>query len=282
MSAPAAGLAVRCEEVVQIYPVAGTEVVALKGVDLDVAAGSSLALLGPSGSGKSTLLTILAGLLPPSAGRVWLGDREVGSLEPRELQQLRATDVGVVLQGASRNLLPYASAAQNVDFARRALPRKQRGDGRDARALLSVLELDHLANRPLHTLSAGELQRVALTAAVANEPGLLLADEPTSALDDESRDSVLDLLDRVNTRLGTTVVIVTHDHEVASRMGRQITMRYGRVGQEGRRGDTAYAVIGRDGALHLPENLLESWPPGTLVEVLPDDDGNLRLHRRSE
>ena len=279
MSAATAGLAVRCEELVQIYPVAGTEVVALKGVDLDVAAGSSVALLGPSGSGKSTLLTILAGLLPPSAGRVWLGDREVGSLKPGELQQLRASDVGVVLQGASRNLLPYASAAQNVDFARRALPRKQRGDVRDARTMLSLLELDDLADRPLHTLSAGALQRVALTAAVANEPGLLLADEPTSSLDDESRDSVLDLLERVNTRLGTTVVIVTHDHAVARRMGRQITMRYGRVGQEARHG-AAYAVIGRDGALHLPENLLESWPPGTLVEVLPDDD-DLRLRRRS-
>jgi len=279
MSAATSGLAVRCEEVVQIYPVAGTEVVALKGVDLDVTAGTSVALLGPSGSGKSTLLTILAGLLPPSAGRVWLGDREVGSLEPRELQQLRATDVGVVLQGAARNLLPYASAAQNVDFARRALPRKRRGDGRGTRSLLSLLELDDLADRPLHTLSAGALQRVALTAAVANEPGLLLADEPTSALDDESRDAVLDLLDRVNARLGTTVVIVTHDQAVAHRMGRQITMRYGRVGQEGRQG-AAFAVIGRDGALHLPENLLEAWPPGTLVEVLPDDP-DLRLRRRS-
>ena len=280
MTGPTAGLAVRCEEVVQIYPVAGTEVVALKGVDLDVAAGASVALLGPSGSGKSTLLTILAGLLQPSAGRVWLGDKEVGSLEQRDLQQLRATDVGVVLQGASRNLLPYASAAQNVEFAHRALPRKRRGDGRDARTLLSLLELDDLADRPLHTLSAGALQRVALTAAVANEPGLLLADEPTSALDDESRDSVLDLLERVNTRLGTTVVIVTHDPAVAHRMGRQITMRYGRVGQEGRHG-AAFAVIGRDGALHLPENLLESWPAGTLVEVLPDDEDHLRLRRRS-
>lgn len=273
------GLAVRCEEVVQIYPAADSEVVALRGVDLDIEPGTSLALLGPSGSGKSTLLNILAGLMTPSAGRVWLGDREIGSLPPRDVAQLRARDVGVVLQGATRNLLPYASPAQNVQFARGARSPGQHGTGRGAHELLSLLGLDDVADHPLHTLSAGALQRVALAAAVANEPGLLLADEPTSQLDPASRDAVLDLLARINAQLATTVVIVTHDPAVAGRMGRQITMRYGRVGQEGRHG-AEYAVVGRDGAVHLPEHLLDSWPPGTLVEVVTEDD-DLRLRRRS-
>jgi ABC-type glutathione transport system ATPase component len=129
-------------------------------------------------------------------------------------------------------------------------------------------------------MSGGEQQRVALAVAVANGPGLLLADEPTSQLDHPARDSVLDLLDSVNERFGTTVVVVTHDPEVGARLGRTVTMRYGRVGQEGRSGEQ-FAVVGKDGSVHLPDAVVADWPPGTHVLVEREGD-HVRLRRRPQ
>ena len=127
-------------------------------------------------------------------------------------------------------------------------------------------------------LAGGEQQRVAVAVAVANGPGLLLADEPTSQLDDPARDAVLDLLDAVNERFGTTIVVVTHDHEVGRRLGRTVSMRFGQVGQEGRN-DGQFTVVGKDGSVHLPDEILADWPPGTRVVVERDGD-HIRLSRR--
>ena len=159
-----------------------------------------------------------------------------------------------MLQGAGRNLLPYATAAQNVAFAQRSIGRSARRDLAEPTTLLRDLGLGDVAERPVAELSGGEQQRVAVVAAVAAGPGLLLADEPTSQLDTGGRDDVLDLLHRVNERFGTTIVAVTHDPEVGRRLGRTVTMRFGRVGRAGR-GDRQYAVIGRDGGLQLPDDL---------------------------
>lgn len=276
--APAGGLAVRCEELVHIYRTGDLDVVAVRGVDLVVERGERLALLGPSGSGKSTLLGMLGGLIPPSAGQVWVGDEEIGGLPERALLRLRAQRVGVVLQGAARNLLPYATPAENVRFAQRSLPRARRREAMRPTDLLEALGLGAVADRPVPLLSGGEQQRVALAVAVANGPGLLLADEPTSQLDHPARDAVLDLLDVVHERFGTTIVVVTHDPEVGGRLGRAVTMRYGRVGQEGRHGEQ-FAVVGKDGSVHLPDEVVADWPPGTQVLVERDGDA-LRLRRR--
>jgi ABC-type lipoprotein export system ATPase subunit len=273
----ARGLAVRCEEVVHIYRRGDTEVVALRGVDLDVAPGEAVAVYGPSGCGKSTLIGLLGGLLPPSAGQAWLGDREIGRMSPRDLLRLRAGTVATVLQGAGRNLLPYATPLQNVEFARRAVGRARRRELPTPAELLDRLGLGAVAHIPVARLSGGEQQRVAVVAAVAPGPGLLLADEPTSQLDAPSRDAVLDVLQRVNAD-GTTIIAVTHDPEVGERLGRTVTMRFGRVGQTGE-GGREYTVIGRDGGLQLPDRYLEAWPPGTLVDVVPDGD-DLRIRRR--
>ena len=274
------GLAVRCEELVHIYRTGDLDVVAVRGVDLLVEKGERVALLGPSGSGKSTLLGMLGGLIPPSAGQVWVGDEEVGGLPEHALLRMRAQRVGIVLQGAARNLLQYATPADNVRFAHRSLPRARRREVMEPRELLEALGLGAVADTPVPRLSGGEQQRVALAVAVANGPGLLLADEPTSQLDHPSRDAVLDLLDAVNERFGTTVIIVTHDPEVGARLGRTVTMRYGRVGQEGRRGEE-FAVIGKDGSVHLPDEIVAQWPPGTQVIVERDGDA-VRLHRRPQ
>ncbi|HET7899893.1 MAG TPA: ATP-binding cassette domain-containing protein [Candidatus Nanopelagicales bacterium] len=278
MTTTANGLAVRCEELVHIYRTGETDVVAVRGVDLLVAPGERVALLGPSGSGKSTLLAMLGGLVSPSAGRVWVGDDEIGGMSERERLRLRANRVGLVLQGAARNLLQYATPSQNVVFAQRSAPRDARSRLLPPHELLGALGLGAIADSPVPGLSGGEQQRVALAVAVANAPGLLLADEPTSQLDHPARDSVLDLLDTVNDQFGTTVVIVTHDPEVGARLGRTVTMRYGRVGQEGHQGEQ-FAVVGKDGSVHLPDEVVAEWPPGTQVVVERDGD-ELRLRRR--
>jgi putative ABC transport system ATP-binding protein len=265
------GLAVRCAEVVHIYRTGETEVVAVRGVDLSVRAGESVALVGPSGSGKSTILGLLGGLLAPSAGQVWIGDVEISRLSQRDLLALRADQVGFVLQSAARSLLPYATPLDNVRFAQGG-----RGSPR-ADDLLEALGLGHLADASLPTLSGGEQQRVAVAVAVANSPGLLLADEPTSQLDAAGRAMVLDLLDRVRELFGTTVLLVTHDSDVAARADRQVAMRYGRIGHEGHEGRQR-AVVGKDGAVPLPDEVLADWPPGTLVEVETDGE-TLRLRR---
>jgi putative ABC transport system ATP-binding protein len=282
MTAPAStvtangtGVSVSCRGLVYIYRLEGYDVVALAGVDLDISAGESVALLGPSGSGKSTLLSVLAGLLPPSAGRLIVGDRDMTKATDSELAQMRAGNVGVVLQGTGRNLLPYLSAEQNVRFAQRgAASRRNSPPVRDVLALVGLSGRGRGRLRP-QQLTPGERQRLALAVALANGPGLLLADEPTSQLDSRARDEVVAALESVR-QTGTTVVLVTHDPAVGGQMGRTITIRDGRVGAEGSRGED-YAVVGRDGSIHLPTDVLEAFPPGSLVEVLLAADGTARL-----
>jgi ABC-type lipoprotein export system ATPase subunit len=271
-------LSVQCDGVVHIYRASdGADVVALRGVDLAVRSGERVALIGPSGSGKSTLLTLLSGLLRPSAGRLRIGTTDLGSLDERALLRFRATGVGTLLQGAGRNLLPYATPEQNVRFAQQATRRRARRTLPRPADLLDSLGLAELRHRPLGALSAGEQQRVALAVAVANAPGVLLADEPTSSLDHRYREQVLDLIDLINTAFGTTVVVVTHDPEVGDRLGRTVSMRDGRVGAEGRRGEL-YSVVGKDGSVHIPDQLLADWPAGTLVRI-EDAGGDLRISR---
>ena len=170
------GVGVRCEGVVHIYPASGEgldDVVALRGIDLDVAPGEFVSLLGPSGSGKSTVLGLLAGVLRPSAGRVLIGPHDVGRMAPRSLARLRGSVVALVLQNPSRNLLAYATARQNVAFA--AGP-----SGRSPDELLEGLGLAALADRVTGRLSGGEQQCVAIAAALSSGAKLVLADEPTS------------------------------------------------------------------------------------------------------
>lgn len=262
-----AGLAVRCEEVVHIYRLSGNDVVALRGVDLEVDPGETVALLGPSGSGKSTVLSLLAGLLRPSAGRVLIGTNDIARMSERQLLALRSNDVGIVVQGPGRNLLPYATAADNVRFAQQAVPRRSGRRLLSPAALLDRLGLSGIARQRPASLSGGEQQRLSLAVGLATGPGVLLADEPTSQLDTESRDAVLDLLRTANIELGTTVVLVSHDPVVAHAMGRSVTIRDGRVGSEGRHGEE-YAVVGRDGSVQLPTDVLDLLPPGTLARVV--------------
>jgi ABC-type lipoprotein export system ATPase subunit len=282
------GIPVSCHGLVHIYRLEGNDVVALSGVDLDVAAGEVVGLLGPSGSGKSTLLNLFAGLLRPSAGRLHVGRHEIARMDEKGLARMRAVDVGVVLQGAMRNLLPYASPIDNVRFAQRGARSKRRRDQDELGAAWlpeprEVLDLVGLADESrtrLAALTPGQRQRLAVGVALAAQPGLLLLDEPTSQLDHEGRDEVLKAVTDINRDLGTTVVAVTHDPAVAQRLPRTVTIRDGRVGAEGRRGED-FAVVSRDGSLTLPPDILESVPPGSLLRVTVVDDGAVRLERTS-
>ncbi len=205
----------------------GVEVRALDGVDMAVARGDSLAIMGPSGSGKSTLLGLLGGLDRPTSGSLAFEGRDVARLSDDELARLRNQVVGFVFQNFQ--LLPRTTALGNV-----GLPLVYRGLGRAERRrrATQALEAVGLAQRLLHRpsqLSGGEQQRVAIARALAAEPAMLLADEPTGNLDSRSGDEVLELLARLRAERGVAVVVVTHDAGVAARFDHTLLVRDGRL-----------------------------------------------------
>ncbi|GAA4248167.1 ABC transporter ATP-binding protein [Dactylosporangium darangshiense] len=260
------GLAVACRRVVHIYRAEAGDVVALAGVDLSIGPGETLALVGPSGSGKSTLIALLAGLMRPSAGRVNIGTYDMGKLSDGEIARLRGTEIGVVLQGAARNLLPYASLHRNIWLAQRRAARTEGIKLDDPDRILDLVGLPGLGRSRIEELAPGARQRAALAVGIAAGPGLLLVDEPTSQLDTHGRDEVLEALETVNRERNTTIVVVTHDGDVGTRLGRAVTIRDGRVGAEGRDGQD-FAVVAGDGTVQLPPEVLGDFPPGTLFTV---------------
>jgi len=250
---------------VHIYRSEGHDVAALSGVDLSVDAGEVVGLLGPSGSGKSTLLALLGGLFRPSAGKIFVGGHELSALTPAQLDAFHARETSLLLQGARRNLIPYLTARENVAFAQaeaRRLGAQVVGVDRG----LDLVGATAFADAPLAHLSQGQLQMAALAVAMAPSPGVLLADEPTSALDRAARERIIDALLNVHREQGTTVVVVTHDPEVAERLPRTVTIRDGRIGGEGRSGQE-YAVVTADGFIPLPVHVREELPPGTLLRL---------------
>lgn len=276
------GVSVRCQGVVHLYRTfEGHDVVALQGVDLSVAAGERVAFLGPSGSGKSTLLTLLGGIQKPSAGRIFLGDVEISRMPEIQLSKVRASRVSTMLQGSTRNLLPYATARQNLGFARLAISGTDRKQTLSDEDLLEKVGLTDQIDQVVSTMSGGQRQRLALACAVCTGPELLLADEPTSQLSHEDRDDVIELIHSLGDEFGTTIIVVTHQPEVAATFPRTITMKGGRVGLEGRDG-AEYVVIGAEGVVHLPTHLAAEWPQGTLVRIEPETHDRLLVSKPRE
>ncbi len=208
---------VACRGVRVVYGEAANRVIALDRIDLAVEPGESVALRGRSGSGKTTLLHVLGGLLEPTEGEVeWLG-RPLFSLDAAARAKVRARGIAYVFQSA--NLLPYFTAFENVAFAVHA-------SGRDADPL-DLLELVGLADKADNLpaeLSGGEAQRVAVARALVQRPQLLLCDEPTGHLDSDTGERVLALIEAVQREFELTLVIATHDDEVAGRLERQVTL----------------------------------------------------------
>ena len=218
---------VRCVGVTHRYP--GTPAPALADVSFTVEPGARLAMLGRSGSGKSTLVTLLAGLHRPTEGQLLVGDVDLAEASERELLGLRGGVLSMVVQNPGRNLLLYGTAEDNIRFAQRSAPRRERASLPAPDSLLEQLGLGALAGRPVARLSGGEQQRLSIAVGLARTPGLLLLDEPTSQLDTASRDRVLDLLARVCASTGCTVIAVTHDPAVASALGASRTLVDGRL-----------------------------------------------------
>ena len=197
----------------------------LRGISLTIMPGETVALLGPSGSGKTSLLMVLAGLERPSAGRVELAGHNLGTLNEDGLARLRRRHVGIVFQ--SFHLIPTMTATENV-----AIPLELAGDHGAFAAAEAALARVGLAHRLRHypgQLSGGEQQRVAIARAFAAGPQLLLADEPTGNLDGETGRAVIDCLFTEHARLGTALLLITHDAELAARCGRAINLADGRI-----------------------------------------------------
>jgi putative ABC transport system ATP-binding protein len=208
------------------YHVGEIDVHALRGVNLSVARGEFLAVVGPSGSGKSTLFHILGGLTPPTSGTIHIDGRDLLAMTEAERTNLRKTGVGFVFQ--KYNLLPTLTAADNIEIARDIAGKNGPADPK-FEEILGLLGLKGRLHHKPRALSGGEQQRVAIARAIVNHPAILLADEPTGNLDTENSEAVLGLLRDLNTRLGQTILMITHNPEAAAYAHRTVKMRDGRV-----------------------------------------------------
>jgi putative ABC transport system ATP-binding protein len=214
-------------DVTKAYSNGVAPVRAVDDVSLTIQDGEFLVVAGPSGSGKTTLLQLLGCLDRPTSGEIVLHGRNVGSLGDGRLARLRLMTIGFVFQ--QFNLIPTLTAQENVEVA--LAPARVRRRGRHVRAsgLLARVGLAERARHLPSQLSGGEQQRVAIARALANEPRVLLADEPTGNLDSKTGDDILDLLRSLSEQQGKTVVLVTHDREIAARASRTVVMEDGRV-----------------------------------------------------
>jgi putative ABC transport system ATP-binding protein len=207
------------------FRVGEVDILALRGVDLDVGRGEFLAVVGPSGSGKSTLFHILGGLAPPTGGEVLIDGVNLRNLSENERTELRQKKVGFVFQ--KYNLLPTLTAHDNIAIAQSLGGTNSQPPGFDE--ILQLLGIRHRLDHKPRALSGGEQQRVAIARALVNQPAILLADEPTGNLDTANSDAVLAILRDLNKRTGQTILMITHNPEAAAFADRIVTMRDGRV-----------------------------------------------------
>ena len=261
-----------CENLVKIYKTKDLEVLALQGLELNVAAGELMAIIGNSGSGKSTFLNMIGGLDRPSAGRLIVDGKDLFKLSDRELVDYKRNTVGFVWQNNARNLVPYLTALQNVQLPMYFGSETQKKE--KALELLELVGMSHKRDSKLSQLSGGEQQRIAIAIALANSPKILLADEPTGSVDAKTGNYILDVFRELNEKLGLTVVIVTHDRMLSKKVNRVVAIRDGKVSSEmlmkqsyvdrlddlGAFDEThnEYAVLDKAGRIQIPREYLET------------------------
>ena len=220
---------VEANDITKVYQMGEIEVHALRGLSVNIAPGEIVSIMGPSGSGKSTLMNILGCLDRPTSGEYSLNGESVATLNDDQLAEIRNRGVGFVFQ--SFNLLPRATALANVELPMRYAVLNGRNRKQVAKEALEAVGLgDRIRHRP-NELSGGQMQRVAIARALVNNPAIIMADEPTGNLDSQSGEEIMTLLKNLNRDRGTTLIIVTHDPEIAELTNRVISIRDGRIAE---------------------------------------------------
>ena len=221
---------VDAKDITKVYQMGEVEVHALRGLSVKIAPGEVLSIMGPSGSGKSTLMNIIGCLDRPTSGEYSLNGENVANLNDDQLAEIRNRGVGFVFQ--SFNLLPRATALANVELPMRYAVLNGRNRKQVAIEALEAVGLgDRIHHRP-NELSGGQMQRVAIARALVNDPAIIMADEPTGNLDSQSGDEIMSLLRNLNKERGTTLIIVTHDPEIAALTDRVISILDGRIAEK--------------------------------------------------
>lgn len=258
---------IMCENLVKIYKTKDLEVMALQGLDLTIKRGELMAIIGNSGSGKSTFLNMVGGLDHPSAGKLFVDDRDLFAMKEKQLREYKQNTVGFVWQNNARNLFPYLTALQNVELPMRFIRKGKEGNREKinreeinseevndeeinkeevsreengseaskreyATELLELVGMEHKKHAKLYELSGGEQQRIAIAIALANRPKLLLADEPTGAVDTRTSAYILDVFRKLNEEKKLSIVIVTHDRNLAKKVNRVVRICDGKVNSE--------------------------------------------------
>ena len=260
-----------CENLIKIYKTPDLEVLALQGLDLNIAAGELMAIIGNSGSGKSTFLNMLGGLDRPSAGKLTVDGYDMNKITEQQLVEYKRKTVGFVWQNNARNLVPYLNAVQNVMLP--MIFESEKNKKERALELLEMVGMSHKKYNHLSQMSGGEQQRVAIAIALANNPKILLADEPTGSVDVKTGNYILDVFRELNKNLGLTLVIVTHDRSLAKKVNRVVRIRDGKTSSEMivkenyvdrldsisafEEAHYEFAVLDKAGRVQLPKELLE-------------------------
>jgi putative ABC transport system ATP-binding protein len=218
---------VRSQDVKKVYRMGAEEVHALRGVNLEIYQGEYLSIMGPSGSGKTTFFNMIGGLHKPTSGKVFIDEVDIAALDPFELAWLRCRKIGYIFQ--SFNIIPVMSALENV-----TLPMVFAGlssdEARDKGVgLLKLVGLGDRVNHKPYELSGGQQQRVAIARSLANDPAIVLADEPTGNLDLKTGAEIIDLLTRLKSERGVTIITATHDHKMLAASDRVVWIRDGRI-----------------------------------------------------
>jgi ABC-type lipoprotein export system ATPase subunit len=259
--------AVECASLVHIYKAGELEVFALQGLDMTVGEGEVVAIVGASGSGKTTLMNVLAGVQTPSAGQARVAGWDLASMSESARDAYRRDVIGYVWQSAALNLTAELTADENLQLpllmAGKPWPeRRKRAD-----ELLEAFELTDRRDHPPAQMSGGQQQRLALGVAMANRPRVLLADEPTAELDRASARRVLEDIRALGEREGTTVVMVTHDHEVEQHVDRVLRIRDGKTSTETTARSGELVILDPAGRLQIPRSVLDASGLGARVRV---------------
>ena len=274
------------------------EVLALQGMDLEIKKGEFTAIIGNSGSGKSTFLNMIGGLDTPSAGKLFVDEKNLFTMKGSELEQYKKNTVGFVWQNNARNMFPYMTAVENIQLPMQFVNKKTKkswefsgSDKEKALELLELVGMSHRKNSVLNQLSGGERQRIAIAIALANQPKVLLADEPTGAVDAKTSNYIFDVFRKLNEEREVTIVIVTHDVELAKKVNRVVRICDGKISQEQIRKQSyaeqlahaesfveehsheEYAVLDKAGRIQLSKEFLEKiGVEGKRVKVEVMDD----------